>query len=107
MIDGLNRALEHIEHHLGHDIDVDELARIALTSPYHLRRMFAALAGPPLSAYVRGRRMTLAAADVQAGRASLLDIAIRYGYDSAEAFSRAFRSVHGVAPRDAAAAPSR
>jgi AraC-like DNA-binding protein len=100
LIDDLNRALDHIEQHLD-DIDVDELARFARTSTYHLRRMFSALAGMPLSTYVRRRRMTLAAADVQAGRGSLLDIAVRYGYGSTEAFGRAFRGVHGVAPREA------
>jgi AraC family transcriptional regulator len=103
VIDDLNRAIDHIEQHLDADIDVEELARIALTSTYHLRRMFSTIAGMPLSAYVRRRRMTLAAADVRAGRGSLLDVALRYGYGSTEAFSRAFRSVHGVAPRDARA----
>jgi AraC family transcriptional regulator len=100
VIDGLNRALEHIEHHLDTEVDVDELARLAATSTYHLRRMFSSLAGLPLSTYVRRRRMTLAAAEVRAGDASLLEIAARYGYGSTEAFGRAFRDVHGVSPRE-------
>lgn len=101
MIDGLNRVLEHIELHLEDEVDVDELARIALTSTYHLRRMFSSLAGMSLSAYVRRRRMTLAAAALRAGELEMLELAIRYGYGSTEAFGRAFRDVHGVTPRQA------
>jgi AraC family transcriptional regulator len=98
VIDGLNRVLAEIEQQLNGEIDVEDLARTALTSSYHLRRMFSALAGMPLSTYVRRRRMTLAAAEVIAGRTSLLEIAIRYGYGSSDAFGRAFRDVHGVTP---------
>ncbi|WP_433499429.1 AraC family transcriptional regulator [Sphaerimonospora sp. CA-214678] len=98
MLDRLNQAMEHIERHLDQEIDVAELARIAVTSEYHFRRMFSALAGIPLSEYVRRRRLTVAAADVLAGEETLLDIAVRYGYGSGEAFARAFRAMHGVGP---------
>lgn len=77
------------------------LARIAATSEYHLRRLFSALAGIGLSEYVRRRRLTVAAAEVLAGEQSLLDIAVRHGYGSAEAFGRAFQAVHGVSPGEA------
>ena len=99
MIGSLNRTIEHIESHLGEDIDVVGLAREAGTTEYHLRRMFSSLAGMPLSEYVRRRRMTLAAADLL-GTDELLDIAVRWGYGSTEAFARAFRSVHGATPAD-------
>ncbi|MFE2551507.1 GyrI-like domain-containing protein [Streptomyces sp. NPDC059355] len=101
MLDRLNQAMEHIERHLGQAIEADELARIAATSEYHLRRMFSALAGMPLSQYVRRRRLTLAGAEVLAGNATLLDIAVRYGYGSGEAFARAFRAMHGIGPGEA------
>jgi AraC family transcriptional regulator len=61
--------------------------------------MFSSLAGMPLSEYIRRRRMSVAAADVLGGD-ELLRIAVRYGYGSTEAFGRAFRSVHGIAPGD-------
>nr|WP_202471537.1 AraC family transcriptional regulator [Streptomyces sp. SID8377] len=93
--------MEHIERRLDQDIEVDELARIAATSEYHLRRMFSALAGMPLSEYIRRRRLTLAGAEVLAGRETLLAIAVRYGYGSGEAFARAFRAMHGIGPGDA------
>ncbi|PKT74903.1 AraC family transcriptional regulator [Streptomyces populi] len=101
MLERLNQALEHIERHLGQDIEVEELARVAATSEYHLRRMFSALAGMPLSEYVRRRRLTLAGAEVLAGRETLLEIAVRYGYGSGEAFARAFRAMHGIGPGEA------
>ncbi|MFC5907957.1 AraC family transcriptional regulator [Streptacidiphilus monticola] len=101
MLERLNQALEHIEEHLEQRVDAMELARIAHTSEYHFRRMFSALAGMPLSEYVRRRRMSLAGAEVLAGRRTLLEIAVRYGYTSVEAFGRAFRSVHGVGPGQA------
>ncbi|GAA2667293.1 MULTISPECIES: AraC family transcriptional regulator [Actinosynnema] len=98
MLERLNEAMERIEQALPGEVDVAELARIALTSEHHLRRMFSALAGMPLSEYVRRRRLTLAAAEVVAGRRTLLDIAVDHGYASNEAFTRAFRAVHGVGP---------
>ncbi|WP_042372389.1 AraC family transcriptional regulator [Streptacidiphilus neutrinimicus] len=101
MLESLNGTLEYIEEHLREPLDVGELARIALTSEYHLRRMFSALAGMPLSEYVRRRRLTMAGAEVVAGERTLLDIAVRYGYGSGEAFARAFRAMHGVGPGEA------
>ncbi|WJV50986.1 AraC family transcriptional regulator [Streptomyces flavofungini] len=101
MLERLNQSLEHIEGRLDQDVDVAELARIAATSEYHLRRMFSALAGMPLSEYVRRRRLTVAGGEVLAGRESLLDVAVRYGYGSGEAFARAFRAMHGVGPAEA------
>ncbi|MCF3119029.1 AraC family transcriptional regulator [Streptomyces arenae] len=101
MLEQLNRALEHIESHLDRRIEVSELARIAVTSEYHFRRMFSALAGVPLSEYIRRRRLTVAGAEVLAGERTLLEIAVRYGYTSGEAFARAFRAMHGVGPGEA------
>ncbi|MFJ8043167.1 helix-turn-helix domain-containing protein [Kitasatospora sp. NPDC096147] len=101
MLDGLNRALDHLEERLELPLDVPELARIALTSEYHFRRLFSALAGMPLSEYVRRRRLTLAGAEVLAGERTLLEVAVRYGYGSGEAFARAFRAVHGIGPGEA------
>lgn len=83
------------------EIDVSAFAREHGTTEYHLRRMFSALAGMPLSEYVRRRRMTLAGAELAAGATSLLDVAVRHGYGSVEAFGRAFRAVHGIGPADA------
>ncbi|MFD0354960.1 GyrI-like domain-containing protein [Streptomyces sp. NPDC127110] len=101
MLDRLNQAMEYVEDHLDRHLDVSELARITVTSEYHFRRMFSSLAGMPLSEYVRRRRLTVAGAEVLAGGPTLLEIAVRYGYASGEAFARAFRAVHGVGPGEA------
>ena len=91
------RALDLLEEHLDQKPDLEAAARAAGCSSYHFQRMFSYLAGIPLSEYLRRRRMTLAAADLLAG-ASVLDTALRYGYESPTAFNRAFQSVHGVSP---------
>ncbi|MDT0491361.1 AraC family transcriptional regulator [Streptomyces griseus] len=101
MLERLNEAMEYIESHLGERIEAAELARTAMTSEYHFRRMFSALAGVPLAEYIRRRRMTLAGAEVLAGDRTLLDVAVRYGYDTGEGFARAFRAVHGIGPAEA------
>lgn len=98
MITWLNRLVDLVEDSLTEDLDVDRLAAALGTTEHHLRRMFSTLAGMPLSEYVRRRRMTVAAADVVSDSGDLLDIAVRHGYGSAEAFGRAFRAVHGVSP---------
>lgn len=100
MIRTLNALVVTVERQLTEQIDWSGFARRHATTEYHLRRMFSALAGMPLSEYVRRRRMTLAAADLTHGEAGLLDVAVRYGYGSAEAFGRAFRAVHGVSPAE-------
>ncbi|GAA5152192.1 AraC family transcriptional regulator [Nocardioides marinquilinus] len=103
MLDRWNRAIAEIEERLaetGEPVDVAALARTALTSEHHFRRVFSALAGMPLSDYVRRRRLTLATAEVVAG-AGVLDVAVRHGYGSAEAFTRAFKAWHAMTPSEA------
>ncbi len=100
-IDDLNRATAYIEAHLADEIDCGVLARMTCCSVYHFQRMFACIVGVPLAEYIRRRRMSLAAVDLQSHGARVTDIALRYGYDSPTAFNRAFQSVHGVAPSQA------
>lgn len=100
MIDVLNRLVDLVEERLTDEIDVGGLATSLGTTEYHVRRMFSSLAGMPVSEYVRRRRMTVAAAEVITGEDDLLDIAVRYGYGSTEAFGRAFRAVHGAGAGD-------
>lgn len=97
-IDRLNSAIGYIEEHLTEEIDCEELARIACCSAYHFQRMFAYMANVPLSEYIRRRRMSLAAVDLQSGEQRVIDIALKYGYNSPTAFNRAFQNVHGIAP---------
>lgn len=93
----MNQALDYIEAHLTDDIDYGELAKIMSCSDYEFRRIFSIFAQIPLSEYFRRRRLTLAATDIRNGL-KIIDVAIKYGYESQAAFSRAFTRFHGVAP---------
>lgn len=94
----LNNAINYIEEHLSDNIDYDEIARLSCCSTYHFQRMFAYMADVPFSEYIRRRRMSKAAVDLQNSTEKVVDIALKYGYDSPTAFNRAFQSVHGIAP---------
>ncbi len=96
-LDRLNDALTYMENHLDGEISYETAARLACTSVYHFGRMFSYILGIPLSEYLRRRRMTKAALELQQG-GKVLDVALRYGYESPTAFNRAFQSVHGVTP---------
>lgn len=97
-VEKLNQCMDYIEEHLTDEIDYEQLGRIACCSAYHFQRMFTYMAGVTLSEYIRRRRMSLAAVDLQGGDAKIIDVAEKYGYSSPTAFNRAFQSVHGIAP---------
>lgn len=97
-IDRLNEAMRYIEDNLTGEIEYEKLGQIACCSAYHFQRMFNYIAGVPLSEYIRRRKMSLAAVDIQGGEAKIIDVAAKYGYASPTAFNRAFQSVHGVSP---------
>jgi len=101
LLENMNDALRYIEENLADEIDFKEVARIAFCSEYHLKRMFSFLAGVTLSEYIRRRRLTLAAFELKNSDIRVIDAAIKYGYSSPDAFSRAFQSLHGVTPSEA------
>lgn len=94
----LNEAIAYMEEHMQEEISLEEVAKIACTSSYNFQRMFSYMTGISLSEYIRRRRMSLAAEELQQGTDKIIDIALRYQYASPTAFNRAFRSVHGIAP---------
>ena len=95
---GLTRALDYIEAHLSGELDCAAAAREAAMSPYQFQRVFSVLCGCPLGEYVRRRRLTLAGAELAAGRPRVIDVSLKYGYDNPESFARAFSRFHGVSP---------
>lgn len=97
----MNNAMEYVETHLSEAIDYDQVARIACCSTYHFQRMFSFITNVTLAEYIRRRRLTLAAFELQNTGVKVIDIAWKYGYESPEAFSRAFKKMHGVAPMSA------
>ena len=100
-LERMNLALAYIEESLDGKIDFKQVERLALCSDYHFRRMFSFLAGINLSEYIRRRRLTLAAFDLLHSDARVIDIAVKYGYSSPDAFTRAFVALHGVTPTEA------
>ena len=100
-LDRMTRVVDYLESHLDDEIDYARVARLAYCNAYQFGRVFAYVVGVPLSEYVRRRRLTLAALDLQAGRARVTDVALRYGYASPDAFARAFRALYGVPPSEA------
>ena len=97
-VERLNQSMNYIEEHLTDEIDYEQLGRIACCSTYHYQRMFTYMAGISLAEYIRRRKMSLAAVDLQGGDERIIDIAAKYGYSSPTAFNRAFQSFHGIAP---------
>jgi len=97
----LENAIDYIDENLADEIDYERAAQKARCSVYHFQRMFSFLTGLPLSEYIRRRRMTLAAFELRSTDAKIIDIAVKYGYDTHSSFTRAFQSVQGVAPSKA------
>ncbi|MDF2725807.1 MAG: AraC family transcriptional regulator [Paenibacillus sp.] len=101
MLARLNAALSYVEQNLSDKVEFKDAAKIACCSEYHFTRMFAFLAGIPLSEYIRRRRLTLAAQELSHGHSKVVDVALKYGYGSPDSFARAFQQMHGVTPSEA------
>lgn len=97
-ITGIQRALDYTEEHLTEEIDYEAVAGQAYSSAFHFQRMFGMLCGFSLGDYIRERRLTLAADELIRTDDKVIDIALRYGYDTPESFSRAFTRFHGITP---------
>ncbi|QOR34387.1 AraC family transcriptional regulator [Clostridium sp. 'deep sea'] len=100
-INKMNDALEYIEHNLTSDIDFKVVAQKACSSSYNFQRMFSFITDVSLADYIRRRRLTLAAFDIVNTKVKIIDIALKYGYESPVSFSRAFQSLHKVTPSKA------
>lgn len=94
----LNNAVRYIEENICGEINFDEAARIAGSSADSFMRFFSYMAGMTLSEYIRRRRLTLAADLLKNSDDRIIDVALKLGYDSADAFSRAFARQHGITP---------
>jgi len=95
------RVIDYIDKNLAEEIDFTSISKIANCSIYHFQRVFSFVSGIPLSEYIRRRRMTLAAFELQNTNMKVIDIAMKYGYDSHSSFTRAFQSIQGVTPSKA------
>ncbi|MEA4811484.1 MAG: AraC family transcriptional regulator [Anaerolineaceae bacterium] len=95
-----NEALKYIELHLETGVDNEELSRIAACPASLFGRIFTVLSDMPLSEYIRLRRLSRAASELQESHAKVIELALKYGYDSVDAFSAAFRRFHGKRPSE-------
>jgi AraC family transcriptional regulator len=97
-IEQCNEVIRYVEDHLDEDISNEELKKIAACSLGSFHRAFSLLSGITLSEYVRRRKMTLAAFELQSTDARVIDVAVKYGYETADAFGVAFKRFHGISP---------
>jgi AraC family transcriptional regulator len=97
-ITNLNRALRYVEEHLSDDtLSVENIARVGAYSTFYLQRLFYVLTDMSLSDYVRQRRLSAAGQELQTG-GKVIDVALKYGYETPESFQKAFRRFHGITP---------
>jgi AraC family transcriptional regulator len=101
ILNQLNRAMTYIEEHIDDDMALEDVSSVTAYSPYHFGRLFYYIADMPLSEYIRKRKLSLAAMKLQSGCEKVIDLAVMYGYDSADSFTRAFVKQHGVTPSQA------
>ncbi|MGX9136024.1 AraC family transcriptional regulator [Rummeliibacillus sp. JY-2-4R] len=100
-LQSIQQAIDYIEENLTENIRAEEVASVANSSSFHFQRAFSLLTGMTLGEYIRGRRLTLAAQEIANTDCKIIDIAYKYGYETPEAFAKAFRKQHGMKPTDA------
>lgn len=100
-ISGIQSVIDYIEEHLTESIRYDEIAKQSYSSSFHLQRVFSILCGYTLGEYIRNRRLALAGKELALGKTKIIDIALKYGYENPESFSRAFVKFHGINPSEA------
>ena len=100
-IQGIQRAIDYVEANITEEIDYEEVAKQAYSSSFHFQRVFGILCGFSLGDYIRMRRLSLAGEELSRGSAKIIEVALKYGYDTPESFSRAFTRFHGIAPSEA------
>ncbi|ASF40614.1 AraC family transcriptional regulator [Halobacillus halophilus] len=101
LVESMQRSIDYMENHLLEDVSIEEIASQANTSVFHFQRMFTLLTETPVAEYLRRRRLTLAAHELSKTNIKVIDIALKYGYDTPESFAKAFKKQHGITPREA------
>lgn len=97
-IQNLSQAIRYIESHLTEEISIQDVANQAYSSSSHFQMIFHLVVGITIGEYIRNRRLTCAAYDLLQKDTKIMDVAIRYQYDTQESFSKAFTRFHGISP---------
>ena len=100
-IESFQESIDYIENNLTGSLDIEIVAAKAAMSPFYYQRIFGALCGMTVGEYIRARRMTLAAQELSGSDAKVIDVALKYGYDSPDSFAKAFQKFHGISPSQA------
>lgn len=100
-IQGIQRAIDYVEENITEELDYEDVASQAFSSTFHFQRVFGILCGFSLGDYIRMRRLSLAGEELSKGSTKIVDVAMKYGYDRPESFSRAFIRFHGITPSEA------
>lgn len=96
--EGITNAIAYIEENLTEDININEIADKAYVSSFYFQKIFNVLCGFTVGEYIRNRRLTLAAQELCSTNIKVIDVAMKYGYDSPDSFARAFTKFHGISP---------
>ncbi|MCC5464013.1 AraC family transcriptional regulator [Pelosinus baikalensis] len=96
-LDAMNKAIEYLEANITEKLDIEKVAKIALSSTFHFQRMYHMITGVTIAEYIRRRKLTLAAQDIISGE-KIINVAYKYGYETPEAFTKAFGKMHGMSP---------
>ena len=100
-ITGIQNAIDYIEEHLTETFDYDIVAEQSFSSTYHFQRIFSILCGFTVGEYIRNRRLSLAGSELATTDIKVIDVAMKYGYESPDSFAKAFQKFHGVTPSSA------
>ena len=100
-IEGFQASIDYMEQNLTKELDIERIAQKAALSSFYYQRIFGAMCGMTVGEYIRARRMTLAAQELNSKDVKVIDVAVRYGYDSPDSFAKAFQRFHGITPSQA------
>ena len=97
-IRSFQRSVDHIEDNLCEPLDIENIARVMNVSAFYYQKIFGIICGITVGEYVRNRRLSLAGSELMTANTKIIDVALKYGYDTPEGFSRAFAKFHGAHP---------
>lgn len=96
--EGITNAITYIEENLTEALDINKIADKVNVSSFYFQKIFNVLCGFTVGEYIRNRRLTLAAQELCSTNTKVIDVALKYGYDSPDSFARAFTNFHGINP---------
>jgi AraC family transcriptional regulator len=97
---GIQKAIDYIEDNITDKLNYNEIAKQAMCSPCYFQKIFGILCGITVGEYIRNRRLTLAGSELTKSNVKVIDVALKYGYESPESFTRAFTRFHGITPSE-------